>query len=204
MDIAWSTLILASSTTSEAWEMDDAERLEIEQAQRGDPVAFQRISERYKRAITQQLWRYERNQEILHELTQDVFMQVYTSLPSYRFEAPLLFWLRKIASRVGYRYWKRQASRMKRTVPLHEELVNNTLVHSEIREIEMADLVQRILGQLSPSRRMVITLYYLEDCSLRDIARRMDWSETYVKVQLYRARKQLKALLDKLGIRDFS
>ena len=52
------------------------------------------------------MWRFTRDRVQWEELVHDVFVEAYLSLRSYRGEAPLLHWLRKIATRVGYRWWK--------------------------------------------------------------------------------------------------
>ena len=54
------------------------------------------------------MWRFTRNRGEWEELVQDVFVEAYFSLKSFRGRAPLLHWLKKVATRVGYRYWKRR------------------------------------------------------------------------------------------------
>jgi DNA-directed RNA polymerase specialized sigma24 family protein len=43
---------------------------------------------------------------ILDQLVQDVFVEAYMSLKGFRGRAPFLHWLRRVATRVGFRYWK--------------------------------------------------------------------------------------------------
>ena len=44
---------------------------------------------------------------------------------------------------------------------------------------------------------ILLTLLYLEELSVADAAERTGWSRTMVKVQAHRARKKLRALLEK-------
>ena len=85
----------------------------------GDEDAYVRLLRRYEAQITKLMWRFSRNPAVCEELVQDVFVEAYFSLKSYRGKAPLIHWLRKIGVRVGYRYWKEQA-KAKATVPLQD------------------------------------------------------------------------------------
>ncbi|MHC4546704.1 MAG: RNA polymerase sigma factor [Planctomycetota bacterium] len=57
-----------------------------------------------------------------------------------------------------------------------------------------AALVHRLLGQLPPRDRLVLTLRYLEECDVAETAQRTGWTKSMVKVQTWRARKKLEKL----------
>ena len=65
--------------------------------------------------------------------------------------------------------------------------------------------VHALLSHLPPPERLVLTLMYFEECSVREIAERMGWTRPMVKMRAYRARRRLKAvaqrehLLERLG-----
>lgn len=138
------------------------------------------------------------------ELVQDVFVEAYFSLKSYRGRAPLIHWLRRIGVRVGYRYWKEQA-RAKDTVSLRDF---DAVAADELDAVEpsaAAEILHALLARLPAADRLVLTLMYFEQCSTKDIAKRMGWTRAMVKMRAHRARKKLKAiaesenLLEKLG-----
>ena len=60
------------------------------------------------------------------------------------------------------------------------------------------DLIDRVLDQLSPSARLVITLLELEDRSLKEIAVLTGWSIAAIKVRAFRARAEMRSCLKKL------
>jgi RNA polymerase sigma-70 factor (ECF subfamily) len=60
-------------------------------------------------------------------------------------------------------------------------------------------LVARILEQLSPPARLIITLLEIEDRSIREIAELTGWSVPLVKVRAFRARAEMKKLLAKIA-----
>ena len=61
---------------------------------------------------------------------------------------------------------------------------------------EAAERLYGLLGQLPPQERVVLTLYYFEECGTREIAERMGWSRSLVKVRAHRARKKLRKLME--------
>ena len=89
-------------------------------AQNGDGDAYGNIVELHQSTIAAQMRRFSRDPSVIEELTHDVFVEAYMSLKSYRSDSPLLHWLRKIAVRVGYRYWKRQSRQADKEVALPE------------------------------------------------------------------------------------
>ena len=163
----------------------------------GDENAYKRLIERYQQRIATMMWRFSRNRNTHEELVQDVFVEVYLSLANYGKKAPFSHWLCRIATRVGYRYWKKQQREKKIATVTYEEWDQLETVSPENMDPdEAAELIHRMLGMLSPRDRLVLTLRYLEECSVEDTAVRTGWSQTMVKVQTWRARKKLKMLIE--------
>lgn len=65
---------------------------------------------------------------------------------------------------------------------------------------QAAELVHMLLSKLPHRDRLVLTLRYLEQCSVEETARRTGWSISLVKVQTYRAKQKLKKLLENTDI----
>ncbi len=59
--------------------------------------------------------------------------------------------------------------------------------------------MERVLEQLSPPARLVITLLEIEDRSVKEIAQLTGWSVPLVKVRAFRARAEMKKCLAKLA-----
>ena len=170
----------------------------------GDEDSFVNLVRRYERLITKLMWRFSRDPTVCEELVQNVFVEAYFSLKSYSGKAPFLHWLRKIAVRVGYKYWKQQA-KTKAFVSLDEFDFIETEENNVIDSSAAARILHTLLARLSASDRLVLTLMYFEQCSTKEIAARTGWSRAMVKMRAMRARKKLKAigenenLLEKLG-----
>ncbi len=162
----------------------------------GDGEAFRRLVERHQRHISSLMWRFSRDPDIHEDLVQDVFVEAWRSLHSYRAHAPLEHWLSRIATRVGYRYWRRREREKHVTkVPLDD--CPELRAREELQPSEAGELLHRLLLELPPRDRLVMTLRYLEEHSVRRTAELTGWSQTMVKVQAWRARRKLRRLFER-------
>lgn len=179
--------------------MDEADPLDwqdIRASLEGDGEAYARLIHRYQPAIAAYLWRFARDRQRCEELVHDVFVEAYLGLRKFRGDAPLLHWLRKIATRVGYRYWRQRArQRAETAAPLQAWDGAARADPDALDAAEAAAALHAVLRQMSPRDRLVLTLMYLEGCSVAEIAALSGWSATMVKVQAHRARARLKKLL---------
>jgi RNA polymerase sigma-70 factor (ECF subfamily) len=60
-------------------------------------------------------------------------------------------------------------------------------------------LVERVLQQLSPPARLVITLLEIEDRSVKEISALTGWSVSLVKVRAFRARAEMRKVLARIA-----
>lgn len=189
--------------------VENADWLDVTASVKGDEDAYERLVRRYEKQITGLLWRFTRDAVQCEELVQQVFVEAYFSLKTYRGEAPLLHWLRRIATRTGYRFWREKA-REPQEVPLPdfeimEQIEANDDEEDRIDPAEAAAVLQALLARLPASDRLVLTLLYFDHCGTQEIAERMGWSRAKVKTQALRARRKLKEiaerehLLERLG-----
>jgi RNA polymerase sigma-70 factor, ECF subfamily len=150
--------------------------------------------------------------EMVEEVTHDVFVRAYTSLPTYSFRTPFSHWLSTIAVRSCYDVWRSVSAR--KEVPLsgpseaveEQQQWTEHLLAAEskdrfdtmVRQRDATNLLQRALAHLSPENRMVVDLVHLEGHSVREAAELLGWTVVNVKVRAHRARQQLRKVLDTL------
>jgi len=133
------------------------------------------------------MWRFTRDKTDHRELVQEVFVEAYVSLSGYRSKAPFEHWLARIATTVGYRYWKKQArERSRNSVPI-DEWDGVGLTQPEAMEpSRAAEMLHGLLERLPPRDRLVLTLRYVEDRTVAETAVLTGWTESMVKVQAWR------------------
>ena len=82
---------------------------EIRASLGGDSEAYRRLWNATRVHVSKILWRFSRDRQVHEELVQDVFVEAYLSLGGFKGAAPFSHWLSRIATRVGYRYWRNTA-----------------------------------------------------------------------------------------------
>ncbi len=173
---------------------------DIRRSQNGDADAFRRLVERYQGHVSKLLWRFTRDKNSHEELVQESFVQVYLSLRTYKTHAPFEHWVSRIATRVGYRFWK-QSKRHAHTSLQDTDWAQIDQIEADTIEPQhAAELVHQLLAKLPPRDRLVLTLRYLEQCSVEETAQRTGLSKSLVKVQTHRAKQKLKNILKDKGI----
>ena len=181
-----------------------ADLRDVRQTLEGSGEAYRRLIERNQDKVSAMMWRFSRDSNTHEELVQNVFVEAYVSLNTYKAKAPFTHWLARIATRVGYLYWKKQDRERSFPVVSLEEWHRALEVPSGDQDLfgavdpfEAGELLHTLLGQLSPRDRLVLTLRYVEDYSVKETSRLTGLSQAMVKVQTLRARKKLKKLLKK-------
>jgi RNA polymerase sigma-70 factor, ECF subfamily len=189
----------APRTTGYNSSVHNLDILDIQACLNGDDQGYHRLLRRHETGVARLMWRFSRDKTICEELVQEVFVQAYFSLARYRGDGPFPAWLHRIATRVGYHFWKQQ-KRAAAEWSLQEIDAAVNPDPDTLDPSQAAEILHGLLSQLSPPDRLVLTLMYFEDCSTEDIAKRMSWTRGMVKMRAMRARKKLKALAENLGL----
>jgi len=175
---------------------------DVRKSRRGDSDAYRRLIERHQEHVAKIMWRFSRDLREHEELVEDVFVEAYMSLNTYRRKAPFEHWLARIATRVGYRYWKRGVREQAgRELSLEEwnQVADKTVV-DKMPADEAAAQLYGLLSRLPARDRLVLTLRYIDECSIAQTAARTGWSPAMVKVQTWRAMKKLKRMVERKSV----
>jgi RNA polymerase sigma-70 factor, ECF subfamily len=170
----------------------------------GDGEAYRRIIGRHQAMVSRRMWRFSRDPETHEELVQDVFVEAYECLGKFRASGPFANWLGCIATRVGYRYWRRQSREhgLRSTAEVDLETIAEEPDEEPEDYARVAAALHDLLATLPPRDRLVLTLRYVEGHSVEETAELTGWSATMVKVQALRARGKLRAAFEKTPRED--
>ncbi|WP_298543947.1 RNA polymerase sigma factor [uncultured Aquimarina sp.] len=175
-----------------------SDRYYIKQVLEGEVNAFSNLVERYQSLVYTIVFRMIRNKEEAEEIAQDTFIKAYKSLSEYRGEAKFSTWLYTIAYRKSLDVIKKN----KRFVAteLIEEIsegevgtVNDAL--SYLQDIERKQVILDSILKLPEEESAIITLYYFEEKSVKEIKEIVGLTEDNIKIKLYRSRKKLYSIL---------
>jgi RNA polymerase sigma-70 factor (ECF subfamily) len=177
------------------------ERL-VERVLGGDEAAFESLYFRYFNRIYHYLEKRLHNRADTEETVQEVFFNVFSSINSYRGEAPFGAWVFGLTRRTLARRFKRKRHA---TVPLADEELEsvdllltstrrepNPLEAYEAREL-LARMSKAVSQELTTEQWNLFRLHHLQNRPIQEIARELEKSVDAVKSNLYRARKVLLA-----------
>lgn len=171
----------------------------------GDVASFEPLVEKYSPRIFAMARRYARREDEIEDVVQEIWSKAYQRLGTFRGEAPFEHWLMRLAVRTCYDFLRghqrnRESSFTELTDDENEWLDRFVAAPEQASDDADAarELVGRILEELPPDARLVITLLEIEDRSVKEIASLTGWSPSLVKVRAFRARARMKRILANL------
>ena len=165
----------------------------------GDDAAFSILVEKYQKSVHALAWREIQDFHYAEEIMQDTFLKAYQKLPTLKNPDQFSGWLHVIANRLCIDWIRKQKLVMQSLEDTRlEEIEKSSYTHhmSEQRVTERTEycheLVQKLLEKLSENERTVVTLYYLDEMSTKEIGEFMGVSVNTITSRLQRARKRLQ------------
>ncbi|MBM3240781.1 sigma-70 family RNA polymerase sigma factor [Candidatus Poribacteria bacterium] len=173
--------------------MKVSDEILIQKTLDGDNSSFGILVERYKRSVFLQSIKATRNFHEAEDITQDVFLEAYLNLQKLREPAKFGGWLRGITQNFCQRWLRKKRMLADLEVPLDNlqtEVLNQWL--NEPENSESWEFGTDVANRLSDDQKSMLKLFYIDDCSCRDIAQQMGATEVAIRQRLSRTRQQLK------------
>ena len=161
----------------------------------GDERAFGRLMKRYLRPVHRYFLIETGGDEALSDdLTQETFIRAWKGMDTYRRLSAFGTWLYRIA----YNTYQNHLKGVKHHLSLDDEHMAPTLLTLTTETDHYAEQVaslHRAIAQLNDGERTCITLFYLEEMSVKEIAAVTSMNESAIKTALHRGRNHLRTLL---------
>ena len=177
----------------------------IAAVRKGDVAQFEPLIARYQPRVFATARRYARREDEVQDIVQEVFIKAFQKLNTFRAEAPFEHWLMRMTVRTCYDFLRaHQRNREMNVTDLSDPEVDWLERYAASPEDNSKNtdaaraLVERVMAQLSPEARLIITLLEIEDRSVKEISQLTGWSVPLVKVRAFRARAQMKKILQTL------
>lgn len=172
------------------------ERLVVLRAREGDGEAFRELVDAYDRRLLYYTLRFVDDPDGAADILQNVWLDVFRLLP--RLQAPEAFrvWVYRITRNKVVDFLRSQRRHQELSVDLKTE--NPPQDEGDDLEFENAELVHRALAELSLPHRDVLTLRFLEDMSLAEIAEVLDCKLGSVKSRLHYAKSAFREVVRRI------
>ena len=170
---------------------------DAQQANEGSLEAFEQIYRRHHKRVYSLCFRMVKNASDAEDLSQEVFIQLFRKLHTFRGESSFTTWLHRLTVNLVLMHFRKPLVKAERTTEdgtIPVRIVGGTENPLRMSQIDRIALNEAI-DQLSPGYRMVFILHDLEGYEHEQIGKMLGCAIGTSKSQLHKARLRLRQLL---------
>jgi RNA polymerase sigma-70 factor (ECF subfamily) len=176
----------------------------INQANKGNELAFKKLMDKYERGLHFHISKMLRDKTLLEDLIQEIFIKTYRNLKNYNPDYAFSTWLYRIATNHTIDYLRKkklQTYSIDDPIQTKDGEMQMELKDSDasadapIEQAQRKVMVQEAIQQLPEKYRMVIEMRHMQELSYQEIADELDLPIGTVKAHIFRAREALYKLM---------
>jgi RNA polymerase sigma-70 factor, ECF subfamily len=176
----------------------------IERARNGDVAGYESLYHLHRSRVYSLCLRFTGNTSDAEDLAQEVFLQMYRKISTFRGDAKFGSWLHRVAVNLALmRFRRRRLREVSLNIP---QTLNPEPLQSSLRDQfgTSSFLVERValgraLGSLSKARRSVVLLHDINGFTHGEVAQRLGVAAGTSKSQLHKAHVELRGILGHRG-----
>jgi RNA polymerase sigma-70 factor, ECF subfamily len=180
--------------------VSDATDFQLAQrASGGDMAAFEEIYQRHHRRVYSICLRMLQNAHEAEDLTQDVFIQLYRKIGSFRGDSAFTTWLHRMTVNQVLMHFRKRTVKFEKTTEEGETPDQVVAGTSNPNKMPIVDKIalENAIDQLPAGYKNVFVLHDVEGFEHEEVARILGCSVGTSKSQLHKARLKLQKLLRK-------
>jgi RNA polymerase sigma-70 factor (ECF subfamily) len=191
----WANTKDGDDTVSNPPQASDRELARL--AGEGDTGAFERLYERHNRRVYSLCLRMTQNVTEAEDLAQDVFIQLFRKIGSFRGDSAFTTWLHRLTVNQVLMHFRKRQVKSEQTTEDGETPVQIVTGTSNPGSMPVVDRIalDKAIGQLPPGYKAVFILHDVEGHEHEEIGRILGCSVGTSKSQLHKARMKLRGLL---------
>ena len=166
-------------------------------AAKGDMAAFEELYKRHNRRVYSVCLRMTHNVSEAEDLAQEVFIQLFRKIGSFRGESAFTTWLHRLTVNQVLMHFRKRSVKLERTTQegdTPEQVVRGTQNPNTMPVVDRIAL-DRAIAQLPPGYREVFLLHDVEGHDHEEVAQMLGVATGTSKSQLHKARMKLRRLL---------
>ena len=164
----------------------------------GNRSLYSLLVDRYKHMVYTAAIRMVKVKEDAEEIAQDTFLSAFKTLPTFRGDCLFSTWLYRIAYNKCLDHLKKSKRKINTQGQDISEAFDIGYLDKKMYSLEQEDRIRMIkaaIDKLPEDMGLIITLFYLEEYSLKEISMVTNQPVNTLKVKLYRSRKRLISYL---------
>lgn len=171
----------------------------------GESAAFDELVNGYRKQIIGICYRFVLSAEVAEDVSQEVFIEVFRSVKSFRGESGFSTWIYRIAvtkslDEIKKSRRRKRISSLGRIFHLNRtpDIASDQYADTPLIEKENRQILYAAMNKLPDNQRVALTLSKIEGYNNRDIADLMKLSITAVEMLIHRGRKKLAGELENI------
>lgn len=168
----------------------------VRRSQSGSREAFSELVRRHQHLVYNVAYRFMRDATLAEDMAQESFVKAYRLLKGFRGDCSFTTWLYRVTSTTCLtEISKRKRRKEVELTPESGGVICSTEHKPADRDLK--EQIRRCVTRLSDRYATIVTLYYLKGISYDEIAQIMDVPLGTLKTWMFRARKQLRYIIEK-------
>lgn len=171
----------------------------VQAASQGNMAAFEEIYNRHHRRVFSLCLLMLQNPAEAEDLTQEVFIQLYRKISTFRGDSAFTTWLHRLTVNQVLMHFRKRSLKFEKTTDEGETPVQITLGTENPKNMSIIDKIalENAIAQLSPGYKNVFVLHDIEGYEHEEVAKILGCAVGTSKSQLSKARLKLRKLLKK-------
>ena len=171
----------------------------------GEVDSFEELILRYQPRVFGMARKYFRNESDIEDVVQTIFTKTFQKIGSFKQTAPFEHWFMRLSVNTCYDALRRRSKH--REQPVTDLMFEDESWQNRLDNIpdpddqesldKTSELVHSVMVQISDKSRIVLTMQELEGRSIKEISELTGWSVSLVKVQAFRARKEMRIAVER-------
>jgi RNA polymerase sigma-70 factor (ECF subfamily) len=170
----------------------------------GDMTAFEELYARHNRRVYSLCLRMTQNVSEAEDLAQEVFIQLFRKIGSFRGESAFTTWLHRLTVNQVLMHFRKRSVKLEQTTEEGETPIQVVAGTENPQRMPVMDRIalDKAISQLPPGYRTVFVLHDVEGHEHEEIARMLGCSVGTSKSQLHKARMKLRGLLRQQNVAE--
>lgn len=183
--------------------MEVQEKQLIKKVLKGDTSAFSYFVSTYQDMAFTIAYRICKNRQDAEDIVQESFVRAFRNLQSFRSSSKFSTWLYRIVYNTAINAIQSSIYRTEFTEyeqTKGKDLYSDLNPAESIEEHEKKIAINKILDKMPNDEALILSLFYLEENSIKDVSHILSLTESNVKVRLHRARKRFAEMTETLHL----
>jgi len=172
--------------------------LVIQDVLNGNTNAFSKLVDRYKDLVFTLALRLMKDRSLAEEMAQDTFIKIFKNLKKFQGKSKFSSWVYRITYNTCLDELRRKKIKFKE-IPID---ASNEIILGEtdegilnIEKRELSSSIKTCLSYLPGETSFLLTLFYYDELSLKEISKIVKQKPNTVKVKIHRGRQKLMGIL---------